>query len=95
MFSSLVGLCLAAILPSALATVYVSLTTIPSPFELILSKITAPTAATSWPAGLPATIKWQDDGNNPTLAAFGPASISLAVGSPETQVCHYPASLCS
>jgi len=70
MFSSLVALSLATILPSALANLYT----------------TAPVASTSWPAGQPAAIKWQDDGNAPPLANFGPASIALCVGSQTTQI---------
>ncbi|KAH9974378.1 hypothetical protein BGW80DRAFT_1170560 [Lactifluus volemus] len=70
MFSSLVALSLAAILPSALATVYV----------------TEPVASTSLAGGKPAAIKWQDDGNAPTLANFGPAAIALCVGSQIQQI---------
>jgi hypothetical protein len=48
--------------------------------------MTAPTAATSIPAGKPFTIAWQDDGKTPNLTAFGPATVGLFVGSQSQQV---------
>ncbi|KAH9000615.1 hypothetical protein EDB86DRAFT_3042200 [Lactarius hatsudake] len=69
MLSSLFVLGLAAIAPSALATVFV----------------TAPTASTSWPAGQQATINWQDDGNTPNLKSFGPSFIGLYAGNQQQQ----------
>ncbi|KAH8987601.1 hypothetical protein EDB92DRAFT_1786184, partial [Lactarius akahatsu] len=69
MLSSLFVLGLAAIAPSALATVFV----------------TAPTASTSWPAGQQATITWQDDGNTPNLKSFGPSFIGLYAGNQQQQ----------
>jgi len=47
--------------------------------------MTSPVASSSWAAGQQQTISWQDDGNQPTLEAFGPASVSLAVGSAQQQ----------
>ena len=52
----------------------------------LLSKVTAPVATTSWPAGQPATVTWQDDGNSPTLQSFGPCLIGLYAGSQSQQV---------
>ncbi|KAH9034734.1 hypothetical protein EDB84DRAFT_1239183, partial [Lactarius hengduanensis] len=69
MLSSLLVLGLAAIAPSALATVFV----------------TAPTASTSWPAGQQATITWQDDGNTPNVKSFGPSLIGLYAGNQQQQ----------
>ncbi|KAH9077757.1 hypothetical protein EDB83DRAFT_2636177 [Lactarius deliciosus] len=69
MLSSFLVLGLAAIAPSALATVFV----------------TAPTASTSWPAGQQATINWQDDGNTPNLKSFGPSLIGLYAGNQQQQ----------
>jgi len=42
--------------------------------------ITSPVASSSFAAGQPATISWQDDGASPSLANFGAASIGLYVG---------------
>jgi len=47
--------------------------------------IIEPVATTSWAAGSPQTISWQDDGTAPTLEAFGPAKISIYVGSQQQQ----------
>ncbi|KAH9169543.1 hypothetical protein EDB89DRAFT_2098815 [Lactarius sanguifluus] len=69
MLSSLLVLGLAAIAPSALATVF----------------ITSPTASTSSPAGQQATINWQDDGNTPNLKSFGPSFIGLFAGNQQQQ----------
>ncbi|KAF8465838.1 hypothetical protein DFH94DRAFT_821408 [Russula ochroleuca] len=69
MFPSLVVLSLAALVPFARATVFV----------------TNPVASTSLPAGQQATVAWQDDGTSPTLASFGPASIGLYAGNAQQQ----------
>ncbi|KAH9064534.1 hypothetical protein EDB87DRAFT_1556365 [Lactarius vividus] len=69
MLSSLLVLGLAAIAPSALATVF----------------ITSPTASSSLPAGQQATITWKDDGNAPSLQSFGPSFIGLYAGNQQQQ----------
>ncbi|KAI0267311.1 hypothetical protein BC834DRAFT_822438 [Gloeopeniophorella convolvens] len=69
MFSNFLVLLLAAAAPSAYANVFA----------------TSPTAATVWNAGQAVTIAWQDDGNAPNLAAFGPCSIGLFAGSVQQQ----------
>ncbi|KAI9438317.1 hypothetical protein H4582DRAFT_1954208 [Lactarius indigo] len=69
MLSSFLVLGLAAIAPSALATVFV----------------TSPTASTSFPAGQQATITWKDDGNSPDLKTFGPSFIGLYAGNQQQQ----------
>jgi len=69
MLSSLLVLVLAVVAPSVHANVFV----------------TEPTASTSWAAGQPVTITWQDDGNTPNLTAFGPCSIGLYAGSQTQQ----------
>jgi len=64
-------LALAAVLPSAFATIYT----------------TSPTATTSWQGGQPQTIQWIEDPNNPTpsLKDFGPTKISIYVGNSQQQ----------
>jgi hypothetical protein len=47
--------------------------------------LTNPTAATTFTAGQPTTITWQDDGKQPDLKAFGPAKISIYVGNAQQQ----------
>jgi len=47
--------------------------------------VTEPVATTTWQAGTPQTVSWQDDGKAPDLAAFGPAKISIYVGSAQQQ----------
>jgi len=42
--------------------------------------ITQPVASTTYQAGKNGTIRWQDDGTEPTLAKYGPCSISIYVG---------------
>jgi len=48
---------------------------------------TAPVASTTWQAGIPQTIAWQEstDGAKPTLQDFGPAMISVYVGNAQQQ----------
>ncbi|TBU38982.1 hypothetical protein BD309DRAFT_970729 [Dichomitus squalens] len=57
-------LVLAAAVSPALATIYV----------------TSPTASSQWTAGQQQTISWQDDGQSPSLANFGPSKVSVYVG---------------
>jgi hypothetical protein len=47
--------------------------------------VTAPIATTTYTAGQSAVVQWQDDGNAPTLAAFGPSMISIYVGNAQQQ----------
>jgi len=47
--------------------------------------IIEPVATTTWTAGEPQTVSWQDDGTAPSLAQFGPAKISIYVGSAQQQ----------
>lgn len=47
--------------------------------------VTAPVASTTFPAGTPATVSWQDDGKQPTLQAFGPAVLSIYAGNSQQQ----------
>jgi len=47
--------------------------------------VTAPVATTTWQAGTPQIVSWQDDGTTPTLQSFGPAKISIYVGSAQQQ----------
>jgi len=47
--------------------------------------VTAPVAATSYTGGQPAVVNWQDDGNSPSLAQFGPAKISIYAGNAQQQ----------
>jgi len=47
--------------------------------------VTAPVATTTFPAGKPATVTWQDDGKQPTLQAFGPAIVSIYAGNSQQQ----------
>jgi hypothetical protein len=42
--------------------------------------VTAPVASTTYSGGASAVVSWQDDGNAPSLASFGPAMISIYVG---------------
>ncbi|KAI9464081.1 hypothetical protein BJY52DRAFT_1184472 [Lactarius psammicola] len=74
MLSSLLVLGLAAVAPSALATVF----------------ITSPTANTAWPAAQQATITWQADGNSPDLKSFGPSFIGLYAGNQQQQTLLQP-----
>jgi len=69
MLSSLLVLSLAAVVPLAQATVF----------------ITDPVATTSLAAGQQTSITWQDDGKAPSLTTFGPASIGLFVGTSSQQ----------
>jgi hypothetical protein len=47
--------------------------------------VTEPVASTTYTAGQSAIVQWQDDGNTPTLAAFGPAKISIYAGNAQQQ----------
>jgi len=47
--------------------------------------VTAPVASTTYTAGQSAVVQWQDDGNTPSLASFGPAMISIYAGNAEQQ----------
>jgi hypothetical protein len=47
--------------------------------------VTAPVATTTDQAGQSAVVSWIDDNNAPTLAQFGPASISIYVGNAKQQ----------
>jgi len=47
--------------------------------------VTAPVSSTTFPAGKPATLTWQDDGKQPTLQAFGPAIVSIYAGNSQQQ----------
>jgi len=47
--------------------------------------ITEPVATTTWAAGGPQTVSWQDDGAAPDLTSFGPAKISIYVGNAQQQ----------
>ncbi|KAG6829916.1 hypothetical protein H0H92_002939 [Tricholoma furcatifolium] len=58
-----------ALSASALATVFV----------------TSPTASSTFVGGQQATVSWQDDGNTPSLASFGPANVSIYVGNAQQQ----------
>jgi len=46
---------------------------------------TSPVGSTTFPAGQPATITWEDDGKPPTLQEFGAAKISIYVGNAKQQ----------
>jgi len=46
---------------------------------------TSPVGSTTFPAGQPATITWEDDGKPPTLQEFGAAKISIYVGNARQQ----------
>jgi len=48
---------------------------------------TAPIASTTWQAGIPQTVAWQEstDAAKPTLQDFGPAMISVYVGNAQQQ----------
>ncbi|KAL4253404.1 hypothetical protein ABKN59_003859 [Abortiporus biennis] len=46
---------------------------------------TAPVGSTSWAAGQPQTITWQDDGSAPTLQQFGAAKVTIGVGNTISQ----------
>jgi hypothetical protein len=47
--------------------------------------VTEPVASTTWNGGSKQTVTWQDNGNTPTLASFGPAIISIYVGNAQQQ----------
>lgn len=47
--------------------------------------ITQPVASTTFHGGQNATVSWQDSGSNPTLAQYGPCSISIYVGNAQQQ----------
>jgi len=58
-----------ALAPAAFATIFV----------------TSPVASTTCPAGTECTVAWKDDGNAPSLAQFGNASVAVYVGSQQVQ----------
>jgi hypothetical protein len=47
---------------------------------LAVPYITLPVASTTYEAGKNATVKWQDDGKEPSLAKYGPCKISIYAG---------------
>jgi len=47
--------------------------------------ITQPVASTTFHGGQNATVSWQDNGSNPTLAQYGPCKISIYVGNAQQQ----------
>lgn len=47
--------------------------------------VTSPVASTTWNGGSKQTVSWQDNGNAPNLAAFGPAMISIYAGNAQQQ----------
>jgi hypothetical protein len=47
--------------------------------------VTNPVASTTDTGGKLATVSWQDDGHDPTLAAFGPSTISIYAGNAQQQ----------
>jgi hypothetical protein len=47
--------------------------------------VTEPVASTTWNGGSKQSVTWQDNGNAPTLASFGPAIISIYVGNAQQQ----------
>jgi len=47
--------------------------------------VTAPVSSTTFAAGQPCTVSWQDDGQQPTLQAFGPAIVSVYAGNSQQQ----------
>jgi len=47
--------------------------------------VTAPVATTDFTAGKPCTVSWQDNGQQPTLQAFGPAIVSIYAGNSQQQ----------
>jgi hypothetical protein len=60
---------LSALISSAVATVF----------------ITEPTSASTFNGGATNTITWQDDGNSPSLASWGNASVSIYTGNANQQ----------
>jgi hypothetical protein len=47
--------------------------------------VTSPVATTTFHGGQQSTVSWQDDGNVPTLQAFGPAKVSIYAGNAQQQ----------
>jgi len=47
--------------------------------------VTAPVSSTTFAAGKPNTVSWQDNGQQPTLQAFGPAIVSIYAGNSQQQ----------
>jgi len=47
--------------------------------------ITSPVASTTFHGGQQSTITWMDDGQSPTLAAFGAASVAILAGNAQQQ----------
>lgn len=63
--------------------IFVVLATASAAFATVY--VTSPVASTTFAAGQPATITWQDDGLSPSLASFGPAKISIYAGNAQQQ----------
>jgi len=47
--------------------------------------ITAPVSSTTFAAGKPNTVSWQDDGKQPSLQSFGPAIVAIYAGNAQQQ----------
>jgi hypothetical protein len=47
--------------------------------------ITQPVGSTTWTGGQQSTVSWQDDGQQPSLASFGPAMVSIYAGNSQQQ----------
>lgn len=85
-FSAFVVLSLSA---SAFANLYVRSFYHPYPHPcMILTaiQITQPVSSTTWTGGQQSTVSWQDDGQQPSLAQFGLAMVSIYAGNSQQQV---------
>ena len=49
-------------------------------------QITQPVSSTTWTGGQQSTVSWQDDGQQPSLAQFGLAMVSIYAGNSQQQV---------
>jgi hypothetical protein len=47
--------------------------------------VTAPVSSTTFTGGKPCTVSWQDNGQQPTLQAFGPAMVAIYAGNSQQQ----------
>jgi len=65
------------------STAYVVLALSASAFATVF--VTSPVASTTFAGGQQCTVSWQDDGSAPTLAAFGPAIVSIYAGNSQQQ----------
>ncbi|KAH9474772.1 hypothetical protein JR316_0013237 [Psilocybe cubensis] len=63
--------------------VFVALTLASTAFATVF--VTAPVASSTFSAGKENTIRWQESGEAPTLAEFGPARISIYAGNSQQQ----------